>query len=123
MDFRLPQQEQLLLWGAGSLTTGNHVDLQALSGPGIVHHASSYLARKGGGFGRAVVHHGRNAGLHPNPEWTMVGEQAGAWFGLHVGSAGDAAQFGASTRTAWYRSPSCPNRTVGPFSSESESSR
>jgi hypothetical protein len=50
----------------------------------------AYLYNENGSnFGRAVVHHGRNAGLHPNPEWTMVGEQAGAWFGLHVDSAGD----------------------------------
>ncbi|UCH85190.1 MAG: FG-GAP repeat protein, partial [Candidatus Latescibacterota bacterium] len=39
--------------------------------------------------GAAFVYHGSAAGLAPSPDWTAEGNQAGAWFGCSVGTAGD----------------------------------
>lgn len=41
------------------------------------------------GEGRAFVYHGSAAGLSTVPNWTAEGEQAGANFGISVGTAGD----------------------------------
>ncbi|WKZ67962.1 MAG: FG-GAP-like repeat-containing protein [Flavobacteriales bacterium] len=39
--------------------------------------------------GRAFVYHGSPAGLSPTPAWTAESDQAYAWFGRSVASAGD----------------------------------
>jgi len=39
--------------------------------------------------GRALVYHGSAAGLAADPSWTAEGDQAGAWFGHAVSTAGD----------------------------------
>jgi hypothetical protein len=39
--------------------------------------------------GRAFVYHGSASGLSTTPNWTAESNQAGAWFGYSVASAGD----------------------------------
>jgi hypothetical protein len=39
--------------------------------------------------GRAFVYHGSASGLAASPAWTAEGDQANAWFGYSVGTAGD----------------------------------
>ena len=39
--------------------------------------------------GRATVYHGSATGLSTNPDWTAESDQANAWFGYAVGTAGD----------------------------------
>jgi hypothetical protein len=39
--------------------------------------------------GRAFLYHGSAAGLSPTPNWTAESDQANAWFGRSVGTAGD----------------------------------
>jgi FG-GAP repeat protein len=39
--------------------------------------------------GRAFVYHGSAAGLSTTPDWTVESDQAGAYFGYSVGTAGD----------------------------------
>jgi hypothetical protein len=39
--------------------------------------------------GRAFVFHGSASGLSPTPNWTAESDQAGAWYGRSVGTAGD----------------------------------
>ncbi|HNT75825.1 MAG TPA: FG-GAP-like repeat-containing protein, partial [Anaerolineae bacterium] len=39
--------------------------------------------------GRAYVYHGSASGLSPNAVWIAESDQANAWFGLSVGTAGD----------------------------------
>jgi hypothetical protein len=39
--------------------------------------------------GRAYVYHGSGTGLCASPAWTAESNQAGAWFGFSVGTAGD----------------------------------
>jgi hypothetical protein len=39
--------------------------------------------------GRAYVYHGSTSGLSATPAWTAEGDQAGAYFGASVGTAGD----------------------------------
>jgi hypothetical protein len=41
------------------------------------------------GEGRAYVYHGSAMGLSPSPAWTAESDQAGAYFGISVGTAGD----------------------------------
>ncbi|MGH2592272.1 MAG: integrin alpha [Anaerolineae bacterium] len=39
--------------------------------------------------GQTFVYHGSAAGLSPSPQWTAESNQANAYFGYSVGSAGD----------------------------------